>query len=91
MIVKRCVLAFLFLALGGGSMVAAEGAKAVEDTLRAVPHLGRPLAGSNRGRDLLCYCSPPECTIEVRTLRRSIATTNWPAIHHGCALELEGT
>jgi hypothetical protein len=37
MIVKRCVLAFLFLALGGASMVAAEGAKAVEDTLRAVP------------------------------------------------------
>ena len=49
MIVKRCVLAFLFLALGGASMVAAEGAKAVEKTLREAPHLGRPLAGSNRG------------------------------------------
>ena len=58
MIVKRCVLAFLFLALGGGSMVAADGAKAIEDTVRAVPHLGRPLAGSNRGQDsVITWCA----------------------------------
>jgi ketosteroid isomerase-like protein len=35
MIVKRCVLSFLLFALGGGPVSAADGVKAVEDTLRA--------------------------------------------------------
>jgi ketosteroid isomerase-like protein len=35
MIVKRCVLSLLLLALGGGPVSAADGVKAVEDTLRA--------------------------------------------------------
>lgn len=35
MILKRCVLSLLLLALGGGPVLAADGAKAVEETLRA--------------------------------------------------------
>ena len=35
MVVKRCVLSFLLLALGEGPVLAADGVKAVEDTLRA--------------------------------------------------------
>lgn len=68
MIVKRSVLAFLFLALGGGSMLAAGGAKGVEDTLRAGPHLGRPIAGSNRGRDFapIWTCASAEDPIPHR-------------------------
>ena len=35
MIVKRCVMSLLVVALGGGPVSAADGVKAVEDTLRA--------------------------------------------------------